>query len=128
MAPSDRKYRKSHEWVLVDGEVGTIGISSHAQSELGDIVFVDLPEKGVELAAGDEFGTIESVKAVSELYAPVSGEVVEVNDALGDEPELVNSDPFGGGWMIKIKVSDASQLDELMGEGDYKAYVDEETG
>ena len=128
MATSDRKFRKSHEWVLVDGDMGTIGISSHAQSELGDIVFVELPEKGTELAAGDELGTIESVKAVSELYAPISGEVVEVNDALGDEPELVNSDPFGDGWMIKIKVSDASQLDELMGEGDYDAYVNEEAG
>ena len=128
MPPSDRKYRKSHEWVLVDGDVGTIGISSHAQSELGDIVFVELPETGIELAAGDEFGTIESVKAVSELYAPVSGEVVEVNDALGDQPELVNSDPLGDGWMIKIKLSDASQLDELMGEGDYDSYVDEEAG
>ena len=128
MATSDRKFRKSHEWVLVDGDTGTIGISSHAQSELGDIVFVELPEKGTELAAGDELGTIESVKAVSELYAPISGEVVEVNDALGDEPELVNSDPLGDGWMIKIKVSDVSQLDELMGEGDYDAYVNEEAG
>jgi len=127
MAPTDRKYAKSHEWILVDGNVGTIGITYHAQGELGDVVFVELPDTGRELEAGQEFGTIESVKAVSELFAPLSGEVVETNGSLVDQPELVNSDPYNDGWMIRIQLSDPGQIEGLMTAEDYEAYVNEES-
>ena len=127
MTPTDRKYVKSHEWILVEGDVGTVGITDHAQSELGDVVFVDLPDAGLEVSAGDEFGTIESVKAVSELFAPVSGEVVEINSSLGDQPELVNSGPFKEGWMIKIRLTDSDELGKLMTAQEYDTYVSEES-
>ena len=123
--PSDRKYSKEHEWVLVDGDVATIGISDFAQDQLGEVVYVDLPAEGDTLAAGDSFGEIESVKSVSELFAPVSGEIVEVNSSLGDTPETVNADPHGAGWMIKVKVDDASELDALMSAEDYDAFIAE---
>ena len=120
---SDLKYTKEHEWVRIDGDVGTIGISSFAQEQLGDVVFVDLPEVGKTVSPGDEAAVIESVKAASELYAPVSGEIIEVNAALGDTPELVNSDPTGEGWFIKIKLSKAEELDALLDEAAYAAFA-----
>src|SRR5215468_751720 len=127
--PEDSKYAKSHEYVHFDEKegIGTIGITDYAQKELGDVVFVELPQVGTQLEAGDELGSIESVKAVSELFAPVSGEVVEVNEALSDKPELVNTDPYGDGWMIKIRLSDASEFDELMAADEYEEYVETES-
>ena len=121
---SDRKYSEEHEWADVDGEVATIGISDHAQEQLGDVVFVELPEVGATLAKGAEAGTVESVKAASEVYTPVSGEVVEINDTLADDPSLVNSDPFGAGWFFKVRLGDAAELDALMDEAAYRAFVD----
>jgi len=126
--PEDSKYAKSHEYIHVEGDTGTIGITDYAQKELGDVVFVELPQVGTQLEAGDELGSIESVKAVSELFCPVSGEVTEVNEALADKPELVNTDPYGDGWMIKIKVNDATELDELMPADEYEEYIQTESG
>ena len=120
---SDLKYTEEHEWIRIDGDVGTIGISSFAQEQLGDVVFVDLPEMGKNVSPGDEAAVIESVKAASELYAPVSGEIIEVNAALGDTPELVNSDPTGEGWFIKIRLSKADELEALMDETAYTAFA-----
>jgi len=120
--PDDLAYSREHEWVRVNGSEATIGITSFAAEELGDIVFVELPEIGTALSQFGTFGVVESVKAVSDLYAPVSGEVTEVNEALRDAPELVNSDPFGEGWLMKVTLSDASELDALM---DAAAYADE---
>src|SRR4051812_12036666 len=119
--PADLKYTKSHEWVRVDGDVATIGITDFAQSELGDIVYVDLPTPGRVLNSGDSFGSVESVKTVSDAYAPVSGEVVEVNQALGAQSELLNSDPYGKGWMVKIRLSDPSQADSLLDSSAYQS-------
>src|SRR3954465_2872111 len=113
MTPEDSRYAKSHEYLHIEGEVGTIGITDYAQKELGDVVFVELPQVGTQLEAGDELGSIESVKAVSELFAPVTGEVVEINETLAENPELVNTDPYNDGWMIRIRLSDATELDEL---------------
>lgn len=123
--PSDLKYTKSHEWVRVDGDTATIGITDHAQSELGDIVFVEMPEVGRALQQGQTFGTVESVKTVSDLYAPISGEVVETNSTLGAQSELVNSDPYGGGWMIKVKVGSADEIGGLMGAEAYSASLND---
>lgn len=123
--PSDRKYSKDHEWVVVDGDIATVGISSFAQHQLGEVVYVDLPAAGDSLSAGDSFGEIESVKSVSELFAPVSGDVVEVNDALSDAPEVVNGDPHGDGWMIKVKLGDAAEYDGLMTAEEYDAFITE---
>ena len=120
--PDDLRYSKEHEWVRVDGSRATIGITSFAADELGDIVFVELPEVGASVAQFATFGVVESVKAVSDLYSPISGEVVEVNQALGDTPELLNSDPFGGGWIVIVELTDTSELDRLM---DAAAYSDE---
>jgi len=128
MTPEDSRYATSHEYVHNEGGVGTIGITDYAQKELGDVVFVELPQVGSQLEAGDELGSIESVKAVSELFSPVSGEVVEVNEKLAEKPELVNTDPYGDGWMIRIKMSDQSELDELMTADDYEDYVQTESG
>jgi glycine cleavage system H protein len=127
MTPEDNKYAKSHEYVHVEGGVGTVGITDYAQKELGDVVFVELPQVGTQLEAGDELGSIESVKAVSELFAPVSGEVVEINETLADKPELVNTDPYGDGWMIRIRVSDPTELDELMNAEEYEEYCETES-
>ena len=121
--PEGLKYSKEHEWVRVEGDVAVIGITAHAQDALGDVVFVELPEVGASVSANEQFGTVESVKAVSELYAPVSGEVVEINEALADAPEIVNGEPHDGGWMIKVKLSDASELDQLMSAGDYADFL-----
>ena len=123
--PSDRTYSKEHEWVVVDGDVATIGISHFAQDQLGEVVYVDLPSAGDEVIAGETFGEIESVKSVSELFAPVSGEVVEVNDSLADAPETVNADPHGAGWMVKVKLDDAGELDALLSAEDYDAFITE---
>lgn len=123
--PNDLKYTKSHEWVRVDGDVATVGITDHAQSELGDIVFVDLPNVGRAIGAEETFGTVESVKTVSDIYSPVSGEVVEVNESLGSQSELVNSDPYGGGWLVKIKLNDPSAADSLLSPEGYSASLND---
>jgi glycine cleavage system H protein len=126
--PEDSRYAKSHEYVHVEGEVGTIGITEYAQKELGDVVFVELPQVGSQLEAGDELGSIESVKAVSELFSPVSGEVVEVNELLTDKPELVNTDPYGDGWMVRVRLSDSTEVEELMSAEEYEEYTQAEGG
>jgi glycine cleavage system H protein len=120
--PSDLKYARSDEWVRLEGDIATIGISDFAQDQLNDIVFVELPEVGTELAQGTTFGVVESVKAASDVYVPVSGTITEVNSALQDEPELINSDPYGRGWIIKLKVSDTAPLDALMDADAYLAF------
>jgi glycine cleavage system H protein len=121
--PANLKYSKEHEWVKVDGGVATIGITSHAQSSLGDIVYVELPKIGTKYSAMKDFGVVESVKTVSTLYCPVSGEVTEVNSKLSSKPEAVNSDPYGEGWMIKVKMTDPSELDKLLSASDYEALL-----
>jgi len=118
------RYSKEHEWVRVEGDTATIGISTHAASELGDVVFVELPEAGKKLEKGDEAGVVESVKAASEVYSPLSGEVVEINAALEDAPQTVNEAPEGEGWFFKLKLSDKSQLDGLMDEAAYKTFCE----
>ncbi|MDF2603200.1 glycine cleavage system protein GcvH [Sphingomonas sp.] len=118
-----RYFTEDHEWIDVDGDVGTVGISDYAQGQLGDIVFVDVPEAGKSLAKGDEAAVVESVKAASDVYSPVSGSVIEGNATLADEPGLVNTDPEGEGWFFKLTLSDASQLDGLMDETAYAAFV-----
>jgi len=123
--PDRYQYTAEHEWVSVDGDIGTIGITHHAQDELGDVVFVELPEVGASFEQNAPFGTIESVKAVSDLYAPVSGEVVEVNEELVDRPEVVNEDPHSGAWMVRMKFSDPGQVDALMTASDYQALIQE---
>jgi glycine cleavage system H protein len=118
-----RYFTEDHEWIDIDGETGTVGISDYAQGQLGDIVFVDVPEDGKELNKGDEAAVVESVKAASDVYSPVSGTVIEGNPALADEPALVNSDPEGDGWFYTITLSDPSELEELMDESAYAAFV-----
>jgi glycine cleavage system H protein len=120
--PSDLKYLKSDEWLRIEGDTGTIGISDFAQDQLNDVVYVDLPEVGRALAAGESFGSVESVKAASELMTPVAGEVIAVNSDLEKTPELVNSDPYGRGWMIKIRITDASAADSMMDAAAYEEY------
>ncbi|MDD3716811.1 MAG: glycine cleavage system protein GcvH [Candidatus Marinimicrobia bacterium] len=122
--PKDLKYAQSHEWVKVDGDIATVGISDFAQGELGDIVFVDLPEVGSSTVQGEACGTIEAVKTVSDMNAPVSGEVIEVNEGIEEEPTLVNSDCYGRGWIMKIRISDKSELDELMDADAYRDFSD----
>ena len=122
--PGELKYTKEHEWVKVEGETLVVGITEHAQDQLGDVVFVELPEVGTNFEAGDTFGTVESVKAVSDLYAPVSGEVVEVNTSLEDSPDSVNNGPYEAGWMIKVKASDAAQVEALLDADAYSALLD----
>ena len=121
---SERRYSKDHEWVTVEGEVGTVGISDHAQEQLGDVVYVEVPEAGATIEKGGQVATIESVKAASEIYSPVSGEVIEGNGALADEPGAVNSDPHGAGWFYRIKLTNTAELDGLMDEDAYKAYLE----
>lgn len=121
--PADLKYTEDHEWIKVDGDVATIGITDYAQGELGDVVFVELPEVGAELTKSDPFGTIEAVKAVSDLFAPANGEVVEINEALADAPETVNKSPYEDGWMIKIKLADAGDLDDLLDAAAYTTKI-----
>ena len=124
-APSEFKYSKEHEWVKVEGNTATIGITEYAQGELGDIVFVELPDVDDEINEGDTFGSVESVKTVSELYAPVSGKIVETNDELEDSPEFVNESPYEKAWMVKVELSDESQLDELLSAEQYSEMIGE---
>ncbi len=121
--PENLKYTKDHEWISVEGDVATVGITDFAQSELGDIVFVDISTQGESLNQNDVFGTVEAVKTVSDLYMPVSGEILEVNSGLDSAPESVNSDAYGSGWMVKVKLSDTSQINGLMSAADYKAMI-----
>ncbi|MEX2325074.1 MAG: glycine cleavage system protein GcvH [Nitriliruptoraceae bacterium] len=122
--PDDRRYTAEHEWVLVDGEVVRIGITDYAQEQLGDVVFVDLPEPGSQVQQGQSFGEVESTKSVSDLYAPISGVVVERNDHLDDQPELVNSDPYGQGWLITIRAEDVAQVEGLLDATAYRGLVE----
>ncbi len=121
--PEELQYTKTHEWVRREDDVATVGITEHAQDELGDVVFIELPEKGVSFGAGDAFGTVESVKAVSDLYAPVGGEVVEVNEALNDAPEKINEEPYGDGWIIRLRVSEEA---DLLSAEEYEKVLEEE--
>jgi glycine cleavage system H protein len=123
MVPTDLRYTKDHEWIRVDGDEATIGITAYAADQLGDIVFVELPEAGRTLEQFATFGVVESVKAVSDLFAPVAGEVVEANPALSGQPELVNGAPYGEGWMIRVRIADRAQLDELLAPAAYDAIV-----
>lgn len=121
--PEGLKYSKEHEWVLVEGQSATIGITEYAQEELGDIVYVELPEVGEKVVKDDPFGAVESVKAVSDVYAPVSGAVLEINDVLPDNPETINDDPYGDGWMIRVELTDLDDLKDLMDADEYAEYV-----
>lgn len=121
--PSELKYTKDHEWVKIDGDIATVGITDFAQGELGDIVYVEVETLDETLDKEEVFGTVEAVKTVSDLFLPLSGEIIEFNASLEDEPEKVNTDPYGEGWMIKIKMSDASEVDDLMSDEDYKALI-----
>ncbi len=118
--PENLKYTEDHEWVSVNGNIGTIGVTEHAQSELGDVVYVDISDSVTSITKGESFGTIEAVKTVSDIFAPVSGKVLEINSALNDDPAVVNSDPYGAGWMIKIEIYNPAELDDLL---DVKAYT-----
>ncbi len=121
--PGDLKYTKEHEWVRLDGDVATIGITDYAQGELGDVVFVELPAVGDQVKENDTFGTIEAVKAVADLYSPLDGEVVEVNEALEDAPDTVNNDPYGDGWMVRVKVANSSDYDSLLSAEAYQKHI-----
>src|ERR1039458_9576062 len=123
MYPENFGYTKEHEWVLVEGDTGTIGITDHAQEELGDIVYVDLPKVGARIERGKSLGSVESVKAVSDIYSPVGGEVTEVNDALANTPETMNRDPHGAGWLVKLRLTAPAEVQELMTAEDYPKYV-----
>jgi glycine cleavage system H protein len=126
MYPQQYRYSKDHEWILVEGEIGRVGITDYAQKALGDVVFLELPEVGRTLTAGEQFGTVESVKAVSELYAPVTGEVVKVNAELVGKPETINKDPHGAAWMIEIRITDPSSASSLLDAAAYQSLVDSE--
>lgn len=128
LIPSDFRYTKEHEWVGVDNGVGTVGITDYAQDQLGDVVYVDLPPPGKQLTQLAVFGEIESVKAVSELYSPVSGEVIESNQALADKPELINDSPYGAGWIMKVRLADEGEIDKLLTAAQYKDYIEREEG
>jgi glycine cleavage system H protein len=121
--PEGLYYSKDHEWLRVEGETGTVGITDHAQNSLGDVVYVELPKAGETFAAHDTFGSVESVKAVSELFLPVGGEVTEVNESLNDEPEKVNNDPYGDGWMLRLRLANRGEVDKLMSAAEYEDYI-----
>jgi glycine cleavage system H protein len=125
--PEDLKFSKEHEWVRISGNIATIGVSDYAQDQLGEVVFVELPDEGEEFEKDDAFGVIESVKSVNDIYAPLSGRIVDVNDPVVDSPEIVNEDPYGEGWLVKIELSDPKELGELMSAKDYEAYIKEES-
>jgi glycine cleavage system H protein len=127
MVPENLRYTKDHEWIRVEGDAGTVGITDHAQEELGDIVFVELPKVGAQLEQSASFGSVESVKAVSDIFSPVAGEVIEVNTALAEAPEKVNEDPYGQGWLMKLRLRDPQQAASLMSAADYTEYVGAET-
>lgn len=122
--PADLKYTQDHEWIRVDGDMAVVGITDFAQDELGDVVFVEIETEGEELDKGETFGTVEAVKTVSDLFMPVGGTVTEINEELADEPEAVNKDPYGAGWMIKIKIKDSSELDELLSAEEYEKMLE----
>jgi len=124
--PEDVKYTKEHEWLLVEGNNAIVGITDYAQDRLGDVVYVELPAVGDKMSREDAFGVVESVKAVSDIYAPVSGKVIEVNDDLPDNPHMINEDPYGDGWLIKVEMTDPEEVEELMTAEEYKEYVAEE--
>ena len=126
MYPQEFLYTKEHEWIRVQEQIGTIGITDHAQKELGDIVYVELPKPGEHVAANESFGTVESVKAVSEIYSPVSGEVAAVNTKLQNNPEMLNSDPHGEAWLVRVRLSDRSEIEKLMTADEYEAYIQKE--
>lgn len=121
--PEDLKYTKDHEWIRVEGNIGTIGITDHAQSELGDVVFVDIPSDLSEITSGKAFGTIEAVKTVADIYAPISGKVIEINSAVNDNPEVVNKDPYGEGWLIKVEITNPDELNSLLDVDAYKQLI-----
>lgn len=121
--PDNYKYTKEHEWVLVEGDTGTVGITDHAQHELGDIVYVDLPKPGSSIAKGKSFGSVESVKAVSDIYSPISGEIAEINELLASHPEKLNEDPHGAAWLIKIRMASGTEVNDLMSAQDYQNYI-----
>jgi glycine cleavage system H protein len=123
--PENLKYTSEHEWIRLDGEIAYVGITDFAQDQLGDIVFVDIPSVGETLASGEVFGTIEVVKTISDLFLPVSGEIIEINASLEDNPELVNSDPYGEGWIVKVKLSDLTELDSLLDASAYRKLINE---
>jgi len=123
MYPENYRYTKEHEWILVEGETGTIGITDHAQEELGDIVYVDLPKVGVRVEQGKSLGSVESVKAVSDIYSPVSGEVLEANQLLADSPERLNEDPHGVAWLVRLRLSAPAEVENLMSAADYQSYI-----
>lgn len=125
MVPNELKYTEDHEWIKIDGDTGIIGVTDYAQGELGDVVFVDIPEDLDEISKGETFGTIEAVKTVSDLFAPCDGKVVEVNSKLADDPQVINSDPYGEGWLIKVELADKSQLDSLLDAESYKSQIGE---
>jgi glycine cleavage system H protein len=128
MYPDDRQYSKEHEWIKMDGDRGTVGITDYAQQQLGDVVYVELPEVGTKIAANEVYGTIESVKAVSELFTPVGGEVLEVNQDVVSSPEIVNKDPHGKSWLMVIRVEDAAELGKLLTASQYQEFVEKEEG
>ena len=121
--PENLRYTKDHEWVAVDGDVATIGITDYAQSSLGDVVYIDMPRVGDKFGAHESFGSVESVKAVSEIFLPVAGEITEVNDGLNDTPESVNSDPYNAGWMVKVRMDNAGEADALLSAEEYEEYL-----
>ncbi len=123
MYPEHYRYTKEHEWVLVEGDTATVGITDHAQKELGDIVYVDLPKIGANVAQGATFGSVESVKAVSDIYAPVSGEISEINESLAAAPEKLNADPHGDAWLIRLKLASPAEIENLMSAADYQSYI-----
>ena len=123
MYPDNFRYTKEHEWVRAEGNTGTVGITDHAQQELGDIVYVDLPKPGVKVEAGKSLGSVESVKAVSDIYSPVSGEVTEINESLAEQPEKLNSDPHGEAWLVRIRLSAPNEMEQLMSAADYQSYI-----
>lgn len=122
--PANFRYTKEHEWVLVEGDTGTVGITDHAQNELGDIVYVDLPQVGSTMTQGETFGSVESVKAVSDLYSPISGEVKAINDSLAKVPEKLNSDPHGEAWLVKVKLTHPDEIQHLLSAEDYQSYIE----
>ena len=123
MYPDNFRYTKEHEWVLAEGDIGTVGITDHAQHELGDIVYVDLPKTGARIEAGKTLGSVESVKAVSDIYSPVSGEVTEINESLSEDPEKLNTDPHGAAWLVKIRLSAPAETQNLMTSAEYQSYI-----
>ena len=125
--PEDLHYSKDHEWVRVDGDLAVIGITDYAQNSLGDVVYVELPKAGDQFAANEPFGSVESVKAVSEVFTPIAGVVAQINESLADEPETVNSDPYGSGWMIRLKMSNAGEVDSLLTAAEYEDFTKAET-